>query len=173
MKSDHSNVWAPIYDKVHSKYNVVAWIDVLDEEIDLYPKKLYQRFLPWKDAIFNHDQRIVILHKDTEYYFENSNSGGIFLQNLYKIFNFLNVPSEFVIILHLSHDICEESKKIAKRFNIPPVQTVYCPYCWCPAPQNVHNVDLNFQNIQKPFVCLNGLPRFSASCSRGARCGAR
>jgi hypothetical protein len=158
MTYKHSDLWPIVYDALQSKFDIVAWIDVLKEDVDILPKKLYQRLLPWADGKLDYNQRIIIYHRDVEYYFE-SGSSGFFIQNLYRIFNYLNVPSEFIIILHSNYDIGAESKKLAKQFNVPAMQTIYCPYQWCPLPQDVKPVDLNVNSIQKPFACLNGVPR--------------
>lgn len=158
MISKHGSLWPQIHNALHCKYQIIDWIDVLDEQVDIYPQKLYHRLMLWKNASLAHNQRIVIYHRDTDYYYDKA-STGFFLKNLYRVFNYLNIPSNFIIILHQAHDLAKESQNIAKKFNLTPALTVYCPYQWCPIPQDVLPIDLNFDRIQKPFVCLNGVPR--------------
>jgi hypothetical protein len=158
MTYNHGDLWPIVYDALRSKYEIIAWIDVLREDVDILPKKLYQRLLPWADGTLTPNQRIIVYHRDTEYYFE-SGSSGFFIQNLYRISNYLNIPSEFIIFLHAQPGKEKESNKLAQMFNIPPMQTIYCPYQWCPPPAAVRPFDINIQHIQKSFICLNGLFR--------------
>jgi len=154
----HGNVWPSIRQALEQKYNIIDWIDVMRESVDILPNKLYERFLPWANKELNHDQRIVIHQKDTEYYYE-SDSSGFFLQNLYKVFSYLNVSSEYVIFLHTSYDIHDESERLARQYHVPGMQTVYCPYQWCLEPQYVRSLDINTDKIKTAFLCMNGEAR--------------
>lgn len=158
MTYKHGTLWPVISEAIYKKYEIVEWINVLAEGVDLQPALLYQRLLPWKNKPFTSNQRIIIYHNDTEYYYEPGSS-GFFLQNLYKIFAYLNIASEYVIIIHYSFDIKKESAALARRYNVPAMTTLFCPYQWCPPPKEVLPFDLNQHKIKKTFMCLNGSPR--------------
>lgn len=158
MLYNHGDIWPDIKTAINKKYVVLSWLDILAEDLDLYPKNLYQKLLPYCNAEFKHFQRIVIFHRDTDYYY-TIDSPGFFMRNLYKIMQQLNIPSEYVLLISACPDIDRESQLLASECNIPPVKTIYCPYQWCPPPDQVKNIDLNIKKIKKPYICLNGLQR--------------
>ena len=158
----HASIWPQIYQELHNRYEILDWLDILKDSLDINPRSLYYRLLPYRDAHFDHNQRLIIYHRDTDYYY-SQNSPGFFIQNLYVIMQFLNIPSEYVIMLCAYPDMSEESNKLAQKCNIPPIKTIYCPYQWCPGPEMVEDIDINLCKIFSPFICLNSVPRVHRS----------
>ena len=158
MNYSHGKIWPKIKEELYKKYNIIDWLDVLGENLDIEVDNLYQRLLPYSNASFQDNQRIIIYHRDTDYYYSLDTS-GFFMHNLYKVMQYLNLPSEYVILISAFPTMNEESDRLATEFNIPPMKIIYCPYQWCPPPEQVVDLDTNIKNIQKPYVCLNGLQR--------------
>lgn len=154
----HGDIWNQIEVALHHKYQVQCWIDLLYYDLDFDLTRLYNHFLPFANATFDHDQRIVVLHRDTDYY-TALDQPGFNLWNLYAICAYLNVPSEFIILLSAHPGIEVESQKIAFEFNVPAFCTRYTPYQWWPVPEEVISIDVNVESIEYPYVCLNGQPR--------------
>jgi hypothetical protein len=154
----HGDIWPQIKKSIYTKYDVIDWIDVLEENLDLDPKLIYYKLFDYKGLEFKHDQRLVIYHRDTDYYYD-LNFSGFFLRNLFMVMQNLNISSEYVLLISAYPDIDQESKRLATEFNIPSPHNIYCPFQWCPLPDQVKYFDLNLEKIQKPYVCLNGLQR--------------
>jgi len=151
-------IWPQVKTALYERYQIRDWIDILADGLDLNPERLYQRLLPYANAVFEPAQRIVIYHRDTDYYYHPT-APGFTMHNLYTIFQYLNVPSEYVILLCAFPDMQQECDALAASFNVAPVRVVYCPYQYYPTPDQVRHIDINHGTIQKPFVCLNRLPR--------------
>jgi len=154
----HGKIWPEIYRAIDKKYQVLLWCDLLANDLDVHLTDLYNTFLPFKNFEFGPQQRLIIHHRDTDYY-TNLDAHGFTMWNLYKLLNYLNIPSEFVILVTAFSGIQEESTRLAKSFNISPMTTIYCPYQWCPEPNDVIDLDIQIDQIEFPFVCLNGMPR--------------
>ena len=154
----HANVWPAISQAIYDKYEVVYWCDLVVDMNDIDLVKMYNNFLPFKNYEFTSRQRIIIYHRDSDYY-TDPEANGFTMWNLYKLCDKLNIPSEFFIMLAQSPGIEQESNKIAESFNIQPFKVVYCPYQWCPMPEYVTRLDININRIELPFACLNGVPR--------------
>jgi len=158
ITNKHGDLWGEIRHALDARYDVVLWCDLLKGNTDMNLTKLYNAFLFLKDFTFSPKQRVVIYHRDTDYYV-SPDANGFTIRNIYKLFNYLNIPSEHAIIVTAYRGFETESEKLAKSFNISPMQVIYCPYQWCPVPDNVNPIDINDNLINFPFVCLNHKPR--------------
>ena len=154
----HGDIWPEIKQAMLDKYDVVLWVDLLENDNDIDLVKLYNIFLPYSNYVFDPDQRIVVYHRDIDYYI-NLDCPGFTMYNLYHLLDKLNIPSEFFILISAHRGIEKESKQLADVANVRPMQTIYCPYQWCPPPNLVEFVDVAVEKIEFPFVCLVGLPK--------------
>jgi hypothetical protein len=156
INDSHSQVWPQISQALCNKYQITAWVDLLANDTDIKPEILYNQLQTFANKSFEPNQRAVILHRDNDYY---CNEFGFTMWNIYKIFSSLNIASEYFILLTAFKGIETENKKLAEKFNVPPMQVIYSPYQWCPQPEFVNPIEANQQQIQYPYVCLNGVPR--------------
>lgn len=148
--------WPKIRNVLNLKYEILLYVDLLYNNLDLDLAQLHNLLSAFRDFRFSSNQRIIIIHRDTDYYCSDF---GFTLWNLYSLYSFYNIASEYTIILSAYRGIERESKKLAKQFNIPPMQVIYCPYQWCPMPKDVNEMSSGIEQITYPYVCLNGIPR--------------
>jgi hypothetical protein len=156
--NQHGEIWPSIKQNLQQRYDVVAWIDLLYYDLDFDLPRLYSQLFEFSNREFTHNQRIVILHRDTDYY-TDLDQPGFNLWNLYAICAYLNISSEYVILMSAHPTIELESKNVADEFNIPEFRTIYTPYQWWPVPEEVSAIDINTASISHSYVCLNGQPR--------------
>ena len=156
--SSHPNIWPEIYAKLHQNFEIVGWIDLLKNNTDTDLALLYNTLLSFSNKVFLPNQRLIVYHRDTDYYV-NLDTEGFTMFNLYKLLNYLDIPSEYVILLSAFNGIDKESASLAEFFNIQPVRTIFCPYQWCPQPYMIKSIDLNSEKIKSPYICLNGARR--------------
>lgn len=152
----HMNVWPAVREALEHRYEIIDWIDLLANDTDIQPQRLYNILKPFSDRHFEPNQRVIILHRDNDYY---CNEFGFIPWNLYKIISRLNIPSEYFVMITAYKRMDQESKKLAQHFNVPAMTVVYCPYQYCPVPENVFAIQPNKHLISHPYVCLNGVPR--------------
>jgi hypothetical protein len=150
--------WPEIVDAVHAKYDVVTWLDILDDRLDLDLARLRHELLPFQRYRFDARQRLIISHRDTDYYVAPQ-TVGFFLWNLYKIYTHLDIPTEHTIILTNQAGVVQEASVLAQAFNVNSFQVRYCPYVWFPPPRDVCAVDLAAHQVHHAYAMINGRPR--------------
>ena len=152
----HMNVWPYVREALYEKYEIIDWIDILRNDRDIHPQRLYNVLKPLANRSFESNQRVVVLHRDNDYY---CNEFGFNTWNLYKIISKLNIASEYMIMLTPYKGLELENQKLAAHFNVPPMKVVHCQYQYCPLPESVIPIEGNKHLIKYPYVCLNGVPR--------------
>ena len=154
----HQDIWPKLRGLLEKRYQVIRWINIPEHNNDVNLLVLYNLFAPFRGHSFSPRERIVIVHRDTDYY----TSPGDFsftLWNLYKIFNYLDIPTEFVLMISHQPGVDQEMVKLAQEFAVAPVHTVYAPYQWVPLPEDVLPTEVEINKIRWAYLCLNGLPR--------------
>ena len=154
--TDSHEMWPQIRSAIYHKYEVVLWIDLCRMDMDM--PQLYKQLESFSNFEFAPNQRIVIYHIDTDYYI-NSNTPGFTLWNVFKLYSALNVPTEYTYFISSQPGIEQELSALAQEFNMPNMQTVFCPYQLCPSPEQVNTLDLNANQVRHPYVCMNGQVR--------------
>lgn len=150
--------WPEVVQAVRAKYDVLAWLDILDDRLDLDLARLHHELLPYQAYRFHARERLIISHRDTDYYV-SSQTPGFFLWNLYHIYTYLDIPTEHTVILTNQAGVVQEAAELADAFNVASFQIRYCPYVWFPPPQDVREVALAPESIQHPWAMINGRPR--------------
>ena len=143
--------------RVSQQYNVLGVFDLLHygQNFD----QLYHDLLAIKKNQFDHHDRIVFLFYDTEYYFENQ--FGITTMNIYKIVDYLNIPTFFCLII---------TQQDYVKKNIQQLQQTYFSYDRPIPVINIHidppglfdvvpKITNNFGTIKKSFTFLSGRNR--------------
>lgn len=156
-----NGIWAELSSALNRKYKIIDFHDLISDDVDIDLSDLYKIFLNYKDRKFSHNERVIVILRDTEYY-ASMESVGYTLWNIIHIFNYLDLPPEFFIFLtfHPGRDV--EIKQTVEDFNLSQFNVVYNPYMVClPTPDKVTDIDLNFYKIRYPYICLQGAPRSS------------
>jgi hypothetical protein len=147
--------WPDVIAQVHNRYTVVSWIDLLFDQLDGHLDMLYSILVPFSGKMFSPSERIVISHRDSDYYTSPTAFGNT-LWNLYRIYARLDIPTEYTIVLTNQPTLQNELDRLAIEFNLPAMRAVYCPYVWCPGVVDVDPIGLNIEQINYPFISLNG-----------------
>ena len=153
-----ARVWPKIQDAIHNKYEVLYWCDLGIDDLDLDLDQLYSQLKSFENFLFLPHQRIVILHRETDYY-ASPELYGFTLWNLFKIYSELHIPTEYTVLLTSQPTVVQEAQRLAKLFNVPDMQVKFIPYQWCPEPDNIQAINCNAESIKYPYVSLNNQPR--------------
>ena len=147
--------WPDVLERLNQKYQVVYYCDLLFDRLDREVNELYRQLSPFGGRVFSPNERIVISHRDTDYY-ASPNEFGFTLWNLHRMYANLDIPTEYTMVLTNQPTLQNELDLVASQFNLPPMQAVYCPYVWCPGIPDLTPVAVNIDRIKHPFVSLNG-----------------
>ena len=83
-----------VLELIKSKYELVDIINLVFYDLDL--EKLDRVFSQYSNHQFASNQRLLIVHQDTDYYV---NSQGNTMYNVVKLLSKYNIAPEFVILL--------------------------------------------------------------------------
>ena len=153
----HNRPWPEITSTAHSKYKIVAELDFL--VFDQYPEKMFQYLASLRKDHYEPNERIVVYHYDTDFYF---NDIGFTLYNFLMCLKFLDI-SPSVILMFTSHQGLEqEVKKFYSRYyhdfdyQNDHMTVVDSNYTLVQSPRNPVATDIDVELINKPFMCLFG-----------------
>jgi hypothetical protein len=147
--------WPEVLDALCEKYQVVYYCDLLFDQLDRELDELYRQLAPYSGRVFDSHERIVISHRDTDYY-STIKDFGFTLWNLHRIYANLDIPTEYTIVLTNQPTLQQELDSLAEEFNLPPMKAVYSPYVWCPGVNDVQHIGVNLDSVKYPFISLNG-----------------
>lgn len=89
-------------------HNLLENIVILDTinlvELDHNPNLIYQRLLKYKKSVYQHNEKIIVIHKDTEYFYFNHPT-GFSLYNLFSCWRDLDIPYSTMILCSNYHDL--------------------------------------------------------------------
>jgi hypothetical protein len=145
-----------VIDLVNEKYKILEILDLVYYDNRLMD--LDQILNEYQNHTFASDERIVILHHDTDYYSENSIGNNTY--NLFKLIARNSIPMEFVIIFTNHYEIKSEVNHLCRHIvNQTPPKIIYTSL-WYDFPQNLDTPpSINYQNIEHLYACLNGVER--------------
>jgi len=145
-----------VIDLVKEKYKILEILDLVfyDHRLSV----LDQILIKYQNHTFVPDERIVILHHDTDYYPDNGVGNNIY--NLFRLLARNSVPLEFVIIFTNHYGIKSEIDHLCRHIvNQTPPKIIYTSL-WYDFPQNLDTPpSINYQNIEHLYACLNGVER--------------
>lgn len=144
---------------INKKFMVLDTIDLFfyDHNFDQLLARLNQN----KKSYYRPNEKIVILHFDTEYYLYKE-CPGISVTNLHIILDYLDIP--FSAILLITNHYGLESKLTAARKEFTTEEknmpTVFCNFQFCLInPSAVKPISINTESIEHSLICLNGQNR--------------
>jgi hypothetical protein len=140
-----------VYNLLKKKYNVIDVISFLDfdSNFDLLKTKL----LALKKDTFDVNDRIIIEHMDTDFYFEYC-SVGINLLNFFNTVNDIDIPN-FVFLFYTNHfGISKEINAICKDVYDRPsvIESFISDFHYnC---NGYNNIDLSIDDINHQCLCM-------------------
>jgi hypothetical protein len=155
-----SRIRTDLYSTLSSKFEIIDYFDFLDNDSD--PSSFYVWCQQWENFKFSHNQRLLIIDHDTDYYQENQIVPyGNNSYNFFKCCGYFNLPTEFMIIFSGTHGKHIEISSLCKLFNLtPPTVGEYLHLSgYSPIHRPVSDIEFNINKINKLFFCLNGTRR--------------
>jgi hypothetical protein len=145
-----------VIDIVKSRYEILEIIDLL--EYDHQIEQLDCMLSQYADCAFKENQRIIILHNDTDYYV-SLQASGFTLYNLFLLFKKHSIPIEFLIMFTNHHSIYYEVEELSLQLcNSTPLKVIYTEM-WGDYPDSKDILTNDCSQINKLFCCLNGVNR--------------
>lgn len=146
-----------IIDSIKEKYNIVDILDLVEYDLDL--KSMATKLYQYHNAIFSNDQRLIILHHDTDFY-PSLNIVGNTIYNFLRLCANYQIPLDKIIFLTNHYGIEDEIKSAAVEIcNDDSIYVIYTSQ-WADFP-DIYNLQYNLQDspIQFLYCCINGQRR--------------
>lgn len=147
-------LWPMISARLQTKYNIIA-------EINLYklgndPGRLYQALASAYKDQYDPNDRILIYHYDTDFYYGRGEAGFI-ISNLMTCLNHLDISVCFCLLLTNHYGISNEiNQGVTNEFGMQIFENNYLLKQTDPNP---NPIDINVDKIVKSYICLNGAKR--------------
>lgn len=143
-----------VLELIREKYRIVDVIDLFDysEDIESLAKKMEDFY----DHEFAHDQRLVILHHDTDYY-PNVDCVGNTIYNFFRICANFFVSLDHMIFLTNHYGIKKEITDVCTSINNTSVPNVIYTSQWYDFPnkQDTSLMPAEYVSHTHLFCCLN------------------
>jgi hypothetical protein len=145
-----------VLDLVLKKYQIIELIDLC--EVDHDPRSLVDRLSPHASPQWNPDQKLVILHHETDYY-PNINSIGNTVYNFFRLCANFCIPLESIIFFTNHYGLQALLHKFVQEICNETGLTVIETSQWYDMPDS--SVDSEISDIvpDKLYACLNGAAR--------------
>lgn len=144
-----------VLDIVSSRYEILEVIDL--SLFDYQLNELSLVLSKYKNYEFFHNQRLVILHHDTDYYI-NEHTPGFLLYNLCVLLNQYQIPHEFLILFTNHYGVKKEITELSNHIcNADPFKVVYTSQ-WYDYSDDASTSD-HITPVENLFCCLNGVSR--------------
>lgn len=145
-----------VYDLLKNKYNIIDVISFLEFDRDF--EQLRIRLKRLKKENFNTNDKIIIEHLDTDFYFEHC-SVGVNLLNFFNVVTDVDIPKS-VFLFYTNHfGIQEEINKICKDACDRPslIESFISNYHY--SNTGYKDVDLLADNILYQGLCMMNITR--------------
>jgi hypothetical protein len=161
MQMYSNRPWQSVSDHLHSRYCVIAEIDVLEANHD--PVKIHSKLQQYKKDHYDVDEKIVIYHYDIDYYTEFPY--GVMIYNFLQSVRSLDISPSVFVILTSHYGLSQE---------IEHYWGVHCPwhdysqdhmtvfessYQQLQSSQTPVHTELDIEQISHAFICLCGQRR--------------
>jgi hypothetical protein len=147
-----------VIDLIKEKYKILEILDLVYYDCRL--NELNQILQKYQNYTFSPDERIVILHHDTDYYPSGGDVMGNNIYNLFKLLARNSIPMEFAIMFTNHYGIISEVDQLCRNIlNQTPPKIIYTAL-WYDFPCDLENLSpIKYQNIEHLYACLNGVER--------------
>ena len=149
--------WKKISDRLDQKYTILGTFDLCAYDANM--SALYAELSQFLSRTFTPDEKIVFCHFETDFYLNNT---GFTVYNLQVILNLLDISQSACIMLTLSYGVENEVHTAGRVIcnDHYPMQVVANSYVTLVStPDPALGVQNNFDQIEFPFLCLNGRER--------------
>lgn len=143
---------------IRSKYKILEVIDLfIFDDVRYNIDDLEKNIAKYQQYEFQHNQRIVVLHHDTDYYI-NCHTPGFMLHNLVTLIKKYNIPQEFFILLTNHYGCQRDIDKLNNNIEDNLSMKVIYTSQWFDFPNEFAH-EIKLQPIEKLYTCLNGVQR--------------
>lgn len=149
--------WTQLSIEINKKYKVLSTYDLnfYDGQMEL----LYVDLEKFKNYEFLNNERLVFYHFETNFYL---NGVSLQLYNLQLILNYFNIPRCFCLMLTAHYGVDKEIHQLENQLSTDStrMKVVTSSYFYIlsnPSPSK--NPENNFEQIEYPYICLNGTER--------------
>lgn len=149
-----------VFDVICNKYCVLKVVALVDYDLD--PESLASILVKYCSYNFDSDEKIIVLHHDTDYYASTSAVGNT-VYNFFRLCANFDIALDNIIFLTNHYGIKEEIKKVAASVcNSDKISVIYTSL-WYDFPTVAETQKKNFlcepEKICKLYSCLNGKQR--------------
>lgn len=152
------NIKNSVIDIIQSKYQIVNVIELLvyDYQLNELAQKLHQ----YQNHTFDINDRILVLHHDTDYY-PSLPSVGNTMFNFFKLASNFSLPLEKIIFVTNHYGIDVEIEKLSKSICNSPAPEVIQTSQWYDFPDqdSLRNQLTPTDSFSHVYSCLNGRQR--------------
>ena len=142
-----------VIDELEKRYELVDIINLVFFDLDL--EKLQTCLSSWSKYKFANNQRLIILHHDTDYYVQNQ---GNTTYNLIKLLSVYQIATEHVIIITNHYGLRQEVQYQSSIAGIDPPKVVYTSL-WYDFPDTERLGTISLGKFKYLYCCLNGIER--------------
>lgn len=139
------------------KFDIVDEVSFLD--FDYCFEWLINRLKTTKKDVYKHNEKIMVIHQDTDYYFDEC-SVGVNLKNFFQIIQNLDMSPSVLLFVTCNYNLKKEIDILCKDYHIndrPIVITstiaFYSPK-YVKEINNTNHEEYNFENIQYNALCM-------------------
>lgn len=148
--------WPEVTNYINNKFNILGTYDLynFDGRMHLLLHEL-ESFTHYE---FGSYEKLVFYHNEVNFYL---NSINLQLYNLQLILNYLDIPRSSCILLSSSYGITREVRNLEDQFGVDStrMKVFESSYCDIAAIFSDKNDSNDFDLIEYPYVCLNGIAR--------------
>jgi hypothetical protein len=145
---------------VCNKYRVLEFVNLFNYDVD--PESLASLLVKYHSYSFAANEKIVVLHHDTDYYASTVAVGNT-VYNFFRLCTNFDISLDNIIFLTNHYGIDEEIKKVSMNICNSSGPSVIYTSLWYDFPTASEVQDKNFlfdpKKICKLYACLNGQQR--------------
>ncbi len=159
-QANHWSISDEVINCVREKYNVIDIVDLV--EYSLYPEQLAERLAKYFSYTFSNNERIVILHHDTDYY-PSTTSVGNTVYNFFRLCANFDISINHMLFFTNHYGIEKEITFLSKTIcNSDSISVIYTSLWYdFPSDEDINQSSLNADNVEFEWLysCLNGQQR--------------
>ena len=148
-----------VQELIHKKYNVLEYIDLVHGINVEYFINILSKYHSYK---FTANERIVILHHDTDYY-PSLTSVGNATYNFFRLCANFNISLDHLLFVTNHYNIKKEIQTLAKNIcNSNNINVIYTSQWFdFPSDEDINQAkpSVNQYNIDSLYICLNNQQR--------------
>ena len=156
LKYNNLRLSQEVVNIITEKYNILDFIDLVDF---MDPEKLSSALEKYNSHEFLHNERLVILHHDTDYY-ELINTTGYHVYNFFRLCANFDISLNHILFVTNHYGIKDEIRNVEKNIcNSSDVKVIYTAQWYdFPGYEDIESAK-KYHNMYTPQVlysCLNG-----------------